>query len=330
MSIVLWQFLKFFVRIIIIIQNNGNNHFAVIFVRSGGVMCRKFLNGIFVFAVICVCTIIFSSSVLERDDITPPCIRLKNGDCIKSLIGEGISFLPFLDIIDNVTPYEKIKVKVDSSDVDIYKVGVYYATVTAMDNSGNLSSEVIKVFIYSEDITNEELIELIRHDVLEILDECATKEEICRKIYSFVKEKIRYGKSINTDDYLQSAYYGMIYGIGDCFTSCSLARSFLDCFNIEYKTVKRSDGYTSDTHYWLLVNVGDEGSDAWYHLDCTRLKYQPYLMGCLMTDAQLERYCNYRYSYTGQNSDLYFYRYEKELFPNTETKVITAVYMEEQ
>ena len=61
---------------------------------------------------------------------------------------------------------------------------------------------------------------------------------------------------------------------------------------IEYIEIQRTPGYTDDTHYWLLVNIAEDGEKArWYYYDPTELRHDEYdHSGCLLTLAQLQAY----------------------------------------
>ena len=64
----------------------------------------------------------------------------------------------------------------------------------------------------------------------------------------------------------------------------------------------------------LLVNIGDEGEERWYHFDATVMRQDYAINSCLLTDAQLEAYSRLRSG---------FYRYDKSKYPTVESEIIT-------
>ena len=79
--------------------------------------------------------------------------------------------------------------------------------------------------------------------------------------------------------------------------------------------IQRTPGFTTDTHYWSLVNIGDATGARWYHYDATRLlnSYGP--DGCLITDKQLFAYNKY--------INLTFYAYDQSQYPISSTHIIS-------
>lgn len=83
---------------------------------------------------------------------------------------------------------------------------------------------------------------------------------------------------------------------------------------MEYREIQRTPGLTSDTHYWLLVNIGTKTSPRWYHYDCTRLRAEYNHSGCLLTDKQVRAYSKVRAN---------FYAYDTGKYPASSTEIIT-------
>ena len=259
-------------------------------------------------------------------DKTPPTIKIKDdNDYIVAYIGEGISFKSQLEVTDNLTSASKIKLTTDSSKVNTDVAGDYYATVTATDKKGNTSTETVVVRVYAERVTWDKLKEKIAPIAANIINENMSAEEKCREIYSYVRAQIEYYDYSDKSNWMQAAYYGLRDGKGDCFTYYSVARAFLEYYGIDNETVQRKTGKTSGTHFWSVVNIGTDSSPRWYHFDCTRLSPDKYHMGCLMTDAQLEEYNQYRGDKKSNDEDYYFYYYDASKLPEIETIIITPV-----
>ena len=78
--------------------------------------------------------------------------------------------------------------------------------------------------------------------------------------------------------------------------------------------MQRTPGFTEDTHFWSLVNIGTENSPQWYHFDCTRLAADEYNhSGCLLTQAQVDAYHKVR---------PYFRLYDSSKYPQIATRII--------
>ena len=103
-------------------------------------------------------------------------------------------------------------------------------------------------------------------------------------------------------------------GSGDCYSYFAAAKAFLEYLGIENMDIQRLPGYTTDTHYWSLVNIGTEGNPRWYHFDCTRLRAEYNHSGCLLTDSQVDAYNRVRAN---------FYKYDRSEYPATDTRIIT-------
>ena len=274
--------------------------------------------------VLLLSTILFG--VAGVGDKTAPTIKIKNGnDYIIAYVGEGISFKSQLDVTDNRTKAEKINISIDSSNVNTDIEGDYYATVSAIDNKGNKSTLTVVVRVYAERVTWDKLQEKIEPIAKRIIIDSMSAEEKCRKIYSYVRTEIEYYDYSDKSSWMQAAYYGLRDGKGDCFTYYSIAKAFLEYYGIDNETVQRKEGKTSGTHFWSVVNIGDENSPRWYHFDCTRLNPDKYHMGCLMTDAQLAEYNQLRGDTKGNKEDYYFYYYDSSNLPEVETAVITPI-----
>ena len=259
-------------------------------------------------------------------DKTAPTIKIKDdNDYIIAYVGEGISFKSQLDVRDNLTRASKIKITTDSSKVNTDIEGDYYATVTATDKKGNTRTETIVVRVYAERVTWDKLKAVIEPIAKEIINDNMSAEEKCRKIYSYVRADTEYYDYSDKSSWMQAAYYGLRDGKGDCFTYYSISKAFLEYYGIQNETVQRKAGKTSGTHFWSVVNIGDENNPKWYHFDCTRLNPDKYHMGCLMTDAQLEEYNQHRGDTKGNKENYYFYYYDSSILPEIETTIITPL-----
>ena len=125
---------------------------------------------------------------------------------------------------------------------------------------------------------------------------------------------VRLSADKKTFDRVRIAYESLSNGTGDCYAYDSVAIAFLSRLGVEYKEIQRTPGLTSDTHYWLLVNIGTKTSPRWYHYDCTRLRAEYNHSGCLLTDKQVRAYSKVRAN---------FYAYDTGKYPASSTEIIT-------
>ena len=147
-----------------------------------------------------------------------------------------------------------------------------------------------------------------------------TKEEKCRAIYAYVQKTIAYYPTSVSDDYVEAAYHSLfIDGAGDCFSYFAAAKALLDYVGIENMDIERSEDGVEGTHFWNYVNIGTSDAPAWYHFDCTELTSKYNESGCLLTNAQVKAYDDWRYDDLGTN----FRQYDKSKYPKASTKQIT-------
>ena len=142
-----------------------------------------------------------------------------------------------------------------------------------------------------------------------------SKERICRDIYKLVRDTLIYTGESEKGDVSRAAYYAIVGGGGDCYSYFSLTKLLLEKCGIESLDVQRVEGYTPDTHYWNLVNIGEDGEDRWYHLDSTELRQDRYdHSGCLLTNVQINAYSKCRQD---------FYTYDVLSYPDVCDVIIT-------
>ena len=142
-----------------------------------------------------------------------------------------------------------------------------------------------------------------------------TKEQKCRTVYAFLQKNIDYSPISSQRELISAANDALfITGEGDCYSYFAAAKVIFDHLGIESLAVQREQGYTTDTHFWILVNIGDEGEERWYHFDATVMRQDYAINSCLLTDAQLEAYSRLRSG---------FYRYDKSKYPTVESEIIT-------
>ena len=187
----------------------------------------------------------------------------------------------------------EVMLTVEASSVDNRKEGIYEVVYTATDAAGNSASVRGNVYIYAMAVSEPMLNERIDELLLRLDASDKDKETLCRSIYACIRASLTYVADGDQSDWVRAAYTSLfVSGRGDCFSYFSAAKALLQRAGIEYIEIQRTPGYTDDTHYWLLVNIAEDGEMArWYYFDPTELRHDEYdHSGCLLTSAQLQAY----------------------------------------
>lgn len=232
-------------------------------------------------------TKIQSQLEVQKDDEAPV---IKGTQNIKVVKGKTVSYKKGVSVTDNVD--EEVELKVDTSDVNLNKVGEYQAVYSATDSSGNTTKKTIKVSVVasSSTVTEDEVYAKADEILEEIIDDSMTKREKCEKIYSWAHSHISYVDSSDKSSWTKAAMYAFNNHKGDCYNYFSAAKALLTRAGIENIDLKA----TKHTHYWNFVKV----EEGWYHFDTTPRVDHPNL--CLRTDEWIDNYSNshsYCFSY---------------------------------
>ena len=248
-------------------------------------------------------------------DTEPPVIS--GVQDIIAYIGEGISYRSGITLTDNCGG--EITLTVDSSAVNTEQISeeegyliIYYAT----DHAGNTATAEARVHVYEQEITLDMLYASIDPIIAELGLYAMSKVEQVRAIWQFVHtdHAITYVDHSDKTSWIRAAYFALIDQQGDCFSFFALSKAFFERLGIENMDIQRTPGFTTDTHYWSLVNVAESGAPAqWYHYDSTRLRDVPY-SGALLTDRQVDAFSRLRPN---------FYLYDRTQYPATSTVELT-------
>ena len=239
---------------------------------------------------------------------------------ISVYVGDGVSYRNGISLLDNCDG--PVRLEVDSKAVDTSKEGVYAVTYTAIDAAGNVTVKEISVYVYTLRVTEEMLWGEIDRLIEEKIPKQFTTEQKARAIYSYVYYAISYSDSSDKSDWIRAAYDGIRTGQGDCFTYFALSKAFFIRLGIESKDVKRTEGIVDERHYWSMVNIGTEASPRWYHFDACHIRNVAAPFGCLLTDAQIDAFNQYRVDANGVSG--YFYAYDRASYPATDATIITV------
>ena len=247
-------------------------------------------------------------------DEVPPTIEAQNIEC---RVGDGIVWRNHVTLTDNCAG--EITLSVDSSKVNVNSEGNYTVYYTATDASGNKAQAQASVLVVAMNVTDEMLYAEIDKVISHIITPDMDKAAQCRAIYSYVQGNIAYVNTSAKGDWKYAAYTSLFStGTGDCYSYFAASKAFFERLGIENLDIQRLPGYTANTHFWSLVNIGTTENPVWYHYDSTRLTAAFNVSGCLLTDAQVDAYDAWR-------AGDYFRIYDKSKYPATDTRIITEI-----
>ncbi len=232
-----------------------------------------------------------------------------------ALCGEGVVLRDGVAASDNCLG--EVSLTVDASAIDHTREGVYEVQYIVTDRAGNTATYSSPVYIYAAAVTEAQLMEEIDALLARMLSPNMSREDICRSIYASVQASLYYIADTDKSDWVRAAYTSLfVSGNGDCFSYFAATKALLQGAGIPYREIKRSEGYTEDTHYWLIVNIAEDGeAPRWYYFDTTELRQDDYNhSGCLLTAEQVWAYNRVR---------PYFYQHDDSLLPSIATKIIT-------
>lgn len=171
----------------------------------------------------------------------------------------------------------KVKLQVDTSEVNKKKAGTYTVTFSAEDKAGNKAVATAKV-----ELRIPKQVDYMADDILnKIIKPEWSDQKKAKTIYRYVRQNYRYVDSNDHASWENSAVYGYRYHSGNCFVFHSVAKSLLTRTGIPNITITRYKGHGG--HWWNLVYI-----DGWYHFDTTPRKRAAVF--CLLTDKQLSSY----------------------------------------
>jgi len=221
-------------------------------------------------------------------------------------LGDAVAYRKDVYATDNKD--SDLEVKVDSSDVNLKKEGVYQVIYTAEDSSGNKAEVVTALsvvkFVVSQEMVDEKADQVIAKIVSDDMNQLQKAEAI----YHWIKQNVSYTGDSDKTDWLKEAYRAMEKGEGDCFTYFAVAQELLTRVGISNMQDTRLGGKTR--HYWNMVDCGD----GWYHFDSCPNK--DHVETFMLTDQELDAFAATRGSY--------YYNRDKSLYPATSEKSIQS------
>lgn len=194
-----------------------------------------------------------------------------------------------------------IEVQVDASGIDINTPGQYPLVYMATDEAGQTTTARVQVKVLAK--TEDDVYSMVDGILTEILTPGAGARQIAQRIHKYVSGQIRYVPTAAKICVSGSAYAGLTYGKGDCYTYYALAELMLTRAGIETVGVTRSGGQTS--HYWNLVKIEEE----WYHFDACPTPSSTGFSTCLFTNSQAQ-------AYTAQMGESWnYYSFDESQYP---------------
>lgn len=236
------------------------------------------------------------------DDHTAPVIS-----GIKPLTSDGDP--DGLDFFEGVTVKDDYDndplIRVDDSQVDYSKNGVYELIYKAIDTSGNICYETttVTVSIPKGSAAAKKKTggagyggsakEIATNIFKDYGMKKSTDVATARAIFDYVHNNIWYQRIRGAQTYEGAAYRGFTRHSGDCYVYYACMKMLLDIAGIPNMKIQRKASGGS-LHMWNLVKL----NGAWYHCDATRYGY--HLQGWFMcTDKQINdkyhRYDGYQY-----------------------------------
>ncbi len=247
-------------------------------------------------------------------------------------VGQTPTFKKFIIVSDDTDEAPVVDIQ---HEVDVNKEGTYTVKYIVEDMDGNISELTLKYVVKSAEYSHE----LLMSQIAELAEDLGitknmSKIEQIRAIYKYVNSSstVKFTDESNIpqidrnkweSDWREEAVRGIESHEGDCYTYYSISKAFFEYFGIENIGIKRAENYDGaeddGTHFWNVVNVGENGEQKWYYYDATRLN--GYFNGdrsdnnaCLITEAKLKSHR------TSKGGD-YFYKMVKPAnFPKISTE----------
>lgn len=200
-------------------------------------------------------------------------------------VGGSVSYKRNVFATDNYD--QNVTVNVDTSQVNLNKVGDYTVTYSAIDFSGNEAKETATVHVKpaSVDTATEEMVNAEADKILAtIINDFMSQYEKAKAIFNWCHNQIGYYDGTPKTNWVQGAYRGLVNRRGDCYVYAMTAKCLLTRAGIKNMDIEKIPSKTR--HYWNLIDLGE----GWYHFDtCRRSDGSTFFY---VTDAKLMAYSN--------------------------------------
>lgn len=221
-----------------------------------------------------------NATVTIKKDTQGPVIQTPQSFSVEK--GGTISYKKDVTVTDNrdgeITNYN-----IDSSKVNLNKIGLYQVTYSAEDQLKNKTTKVVQVRVTSYDVekVKKEADKYAQKILNKIVNDKMSKSQKLKAIYEYVRDSYTYvGEHEGTEtDFYLDALNGFKTYKGDCYVVNAMARYLLEKVDIETYGVKITTDKTN--HISFMANIGD----GWYHY-CA-FKKKSGLQIYKWTDAQI-------------------------------------------
>lgn len=240
------------------------------------------------------------------DTLTPVITQIKK---LSAREGDTVSYKKAVEITDNSN---NVSLEVDTSAVDLNKIGTYAVTYTATDSFQN-STTLETTITISKKVrkTEEDIKELAMKVIDKEVDKNDSKFDQARALYKWVVKHVTYSHSSGDRSSIWAgAYEGLYDHYGDCYAFYATYSVLLTYAGIDNECVARVDGKTN--HWWNLVNTGD----GWYHCDSSPRRYGDGYDCFMQTDDQIAAYTE---AYPEKPN---YYTFDPDSVPERATKII--------
>lgn len=226
--------------------------------------------------------------------------------------------------------------EIDNSKVDLSAPGRYTVVYTLKKNDKVVDTYKLTLVVEERNVELEELMTKIeaKAKILGITKDMS-KEEIVKKVYSFVNSGIPYTTTSASHtgndrtkweaNWVKEALMTLETMEGDCYSNYSLSKAFFEYFGIENVGIMRDedDGGLDGTHFWSVVNIGTKEKPKWYYYDSTLLAgtfSDGTKNACLVT---LDKLWSYHSSKIAEgDASTTFYAFDPSKYPTASTTPI--------
>lgn len=222
----------------------------------------------------------YKTTINIKKDTEGPVITTPQSFTVQK--GDSIFYKKGVKVVDNrdgvITHFD-----VDTSKVNLNKIGNYIATYIAKDSLNNVTKKNVQVRVVSYDLAKvkKELDSRSDKILKKLINSNMSKAKKLEKIYDYVQNNYIYQATHEgtIDDFYIDALNGFKTGRGDCYVVNAMVRYLLEKCDIEtYGLVIK--GKTTD-HISFMANTGD----GWYHYSAFKKKSGLRLFK--WTDAQI-------------------------------------------
>lgn len=202
--------------------------------------------------------------------------------------GDTVSYRAGVSVVDDRD--ENPSLEIDTQGVDLSTPGVYTATYTAMDESGNETVAEITVTVLTRKdgyATLEEIDAVVEQVLDKIIEDGMSTRQQLRAIYDYVRGHSGYVNHSDKEDWRQAGYKLLVQHSGDCFNYFSAGKLLMEKLGIpNIDVVKVKNTPADSSHYWSLVSI--DGGETYYHFDMTPRNYP--IEFFLVTDSVLDEF----------------------------------------